>query len=63
MGNSERKSKIKRKFRALKRIKNQPKELKHLNKILENMNKTETIDDEDKNTVEKSKLKINNDVL
>jgi hypothetical protein len=55
MGKSERKSKIKRKFRALKRIKNQPKELKHLNKILDNMNKNETI--EDQNVVEKSKLK------
>ena len=38
MGKSEKKSKIKRKHRALKRLKNQPKEEMRLAKIIEHRN-------------------------
>lgn len=49
MAKSEKKSKWKRKFRAIKREKNKKKELLRLNNILSTLKPAETITDEVKN--------------
>ena len=56
MGKSEKKSKIKRKHRALKRLKNQPKEILRLNKIIERRIDTNLVNSEN---VDQGKFSFN----
>jgi hypothetical protein len=43
MGRSEKKSKVRRKHRAIKRLEKQPKEIALLNKIIEHRNDTNLV--------------------
>jgi hypothetical protein len=54
MGRSEKKSKVRRKNRAIKRLERQPKEIAHLNKIIEHRNDTTIL--VNNRTSEKSKV-------
>jgi hypothetical protein len=59
MAKSEKKSKWKKKFRAIKRLKNKTKEVASLNKILEKSKALQTIENQmESQSDQESKLKI-----